>query len=83
MAKYKYLKVEVSRTETTDLYVRVPEEFETCNLASLEYRRHLADIAEDTTDRLDWERESVIGRVCSIKAVTESEARKYAVGEVN
>lgn len=83
MPKYKYLKVEVSRTETTNLYVRVPEEFEAYNLASLEYRRHLADIAEDTTDRQDWERESVIGRVCSIKTVTEKEAHEYAFGEVN
>lgn len=78
---YKFIKVEVSRTEYTDIYVKVPEDFNASNLAKIENRVFLQEAAEGMDDH-EWEMQCDYKgydelKVHSVKDVTEEEAVQF------
>lgn len=80
----KYLKLEITRTEGTDIYVKVPDDFDHNALIRAEHAGKIGRIAKETVmngewDNYGWE-ENI--EVQSIKVVPESEATQYAVGEL-
>lgn len=77
---FKFIKIEVARTETTDLYIKVPEDFNIQDVHKKEFRKELAFIADDTTDDMDWSLEDEI-HIMGIRHVGEKEASEFCVGE--
>ena len=51
----KFLKVSVTRAESTLLYVEVPDDFDPCMIFRDRYGEELGRIALETTDRSDWD----------------------------
>ena len=81
----KFLKVEVTRTETTDLYIEVHDDFNGSELRFGKYRRCVAAVAKETTDDYDWdshEWEDTV-EVQTVCEVDESEAVKYKHGKLD
>lgn len=80
-----FLKVEVTRTESTELYVEVPDDFDHSQLMRHEYQKELARIADETThDSLDWDNsewEETV-EVQSISKVSEDQAKQYTCGKL-
>ena len=81
----KYLKVSVTRTEGTDLYISVPDDFEPTKLMRIEYRKKIVEQIEATIDDMtDWDKsewEETV-EVQSVGVVSEKEAKDYACGEI-
>ena len=79
-----FLKVEITRTESTELYIEVPDDFDRSLLVRNEYQKELARIADETTDYSDWDNsewEDTI-KVQSISRVSENEAKQYSCGKL-
>lgn len=80
----KFLRVCVTRTESTELYVSVPDGFDKADLMGDKYQAEIGRIAGETTDDMDWdssEWESTV-EVQSVADATEKEADQYAWGEL-
>lgn len=81
----KYLKVEVTRQSSTDLFVEVPDDFDPALMLRDKYRKQLGRIAMETTDRLDWddyEWENTV-EAHGVKVVSEKEASDYMIGTLS
>lgn len=78
----KYLKVEVTRTESTELYIEVPDEFDGATIMHQSFQERIGKIAMETTDSMDWDNygweENI--EVQSVKTVSKDEAEQYMVG---
>lgn len=77
-----FLKVAVTRSSSTDLYIEVPDDFAAPHVMMRKNQQILGEIARFTTDDADWEdigwEETVEAH--SVVRVTEAEARGYQVG---
>ena len=51
----RLLKVTVTRTSSTDLYIEVPDDFPVVEILQNKYQTELERIALETTDRSDWD----------------------------
>lgn len=79
----KFLRVEVTRTSSTELYIEVPDDFKESDLLG-KYQSEVGKLSSETTNDYDWdtsEWEDTV-EVQSIKVVTEEEARLYSVGKL-
>ena len=80
-----FVRVIVTRQESTELYIEIPDGFDMNLLMRNQYQRELARIADKTADdALDWDNsewEDTL-QVQRISKVTEHEARQYACGEL-
>jgi hypothetical protein len=78
--EFEYLRVEVSRTEVTELYLKVPKGWKPTGVNS----KILGTAAKETTSDMDWDNDgwedSVEFQGCS--PVDEKEALLYKVFEV-
>ena len=80
----KFLRVCVTRTESTELYVSVPDGFNNGDLMGGKYQAEIGRIAAETTDSMDWdvsEWEDTV-EVQSVADVEEDEAKQYMWGEL-
>lgn len=50
------MKVTVTRSESTELYVEVPDDFEQGELLRNKYQSEMGRIAMETTDSSDWDK---------------------------
>lgn len=77
MSQYKYLKVEVTRTESTEVYIKVPEDFNPRHLPNEIVRKAtVKTTTDDDWDKWGWE-DSVEWQ--GIKEVPASEATQFKV----
>ncbi len=76
----KYLKVTVTREQSTDAYVQVPDDFDKATLGK--FRDELNRIVDETTCSYDWETESRVSLDYS-EEVAASEAEQYAIGTLD
>lgn len=78
-----FLKVAVTRSSSTDLYIEVPDDFNSSHVMMRKNQQILGEIARVTTDDIDWEdigwEETVEAH--SVVRVTEAEAKQYQVGK--
>lgn len=77
----KFLRVEVTRTSSTELYIEVPDDFKEADLLR-KYQSEVGKLAKETTTDCDWdssEWEDTV-EVQSVSAVSEKEAKLYSVG---
>ena len=78
----KFLKVKVTRTDSSELYIEVPDDFDPKLLLLGRNRDQLGLIAMETTDRSDWDNtaweETVEAH--SVSVVDQSEAENYIIG---
>jgi hypothetical protein len=78
----KFLRVTVTRSESTELYVQVPDDFRPEDMLRYKYREELGRIAIETTDRSDWDNyawpESI--EVQGVVAVDAETANEFMVG---
>lgn len=80
----KFVRVCVTRTESTELYVSVPDDFNNGDLMGGKYKEEIGRIAAETTDSMDWdvsEWEDTV-EVQSVADVEEKEADQYMWGEL-
>lgn len=78
----KYARLIVTRTESTELYVEVPDDFDINQMIRNEHAKEVARIAAETTDSFDWDKsewEDTV-EVQSVKEVKEAEAKQYLMG---
>jgi len=77
-----FLKVAVTRSSSTDLYIEVSDDFNPSHVMMRVNQKILGEIAGDTTDDMDWEdlgwEETVEAH--SVVRVSEAEARQFQVG---
>lgn len=75
----KFLKLEVSRSESTDLYLKVPDDFvpSWATLGALDLQK----AAHETTDSYEWEAEGRI-EVQGFGEVSADEALQYQTFDV-
>lgn len=52
----KYIRVKVARSETTDLFIKVNEDFQVKDIFHHKYQSALGRIAEETTCDADWDK---------------------------
>jgi len=78
--EFKYLEVEVTRTQGTVLYLKVPKNFETKKLNN----KILVDACKGTLAEYEWDEEGWEGTIerQATKEVSENEATAYNVYEV-
>ena len=78
--EFKYLEVEVTRTEGTTVYLKVPYDFDRKKLST----ELLAKACEETSEDYDWDdwgwEQTVEWQ--SVKEVSEKDATAYTVYEV-
>jgi hypothetical protein len=79
----KYVKLELTRSERTDIYIKLPDDFDESGLIHHKHQEAIAEIADDTTDRFDWDNSGWLDsvEVQSVTLVEESEAKQYCCGE--
>ena len=80
----KFLKVGVTKTFSTDLYVEVPDDFDPVSIMRASHRDVIGTIAMETTDRSDWDEfewEKTV-EACEVMVVPESEASQFMVGRL-
>lgn len=80
----KFMRVYVTRTESTELYVSVPDDFDKADLMGGKYKDEIGRIAAETTDSMDWdvsEWEDTV-EVQSVTDVNEKEADQFMWGEL-
>lgn len=79
-----FVRVIVTRQESTELYIEVPEGFDGSKLMHHTYQKEVARITSETTTEAKWdssEWEDTV-EVQSIANVPESEAMKYICGKL-
>ncbi len=80
----KFLKVGITKTLSTDLYVEVPDDFDPWSIMRASHRAELGVIAMETTDRSDWDEfewEKTV-EACEAMVVPESEASQFMVSRL-
>jgi hypothetical protein len=80
-----FARLVVTRTESTELYIEVPEGFDAKSLIRMEYQQEVGRIAEETTEGYDWDKSEWIDTVDvqSVSLVSEEEAKKYQCGKLS
>jgi hypothetical protein len=74
----RFLKVSITREQSSVIYVKVPDGFE--NNSIRQHRDEINSITEDTVYESDW-MDSFIG-VESVKEIPEEEFRQWSSGEI-
>jgi hypothetical protein len=78
-----YLRVTVTRSESTELYIEVPDDFEVNEIIKHKHQKRIAEIADEITDDSEWDSSEWKGTVDvqSVSVVSDVEAKKYKVGK--
>ena len=80
--EYKWLRVEVTKTRGTEVYLKVPKEFDNKKLYDFSMDRVLSDAINKTIcSDVEWEDVDFV-QCESIQEVSEKEANQYEVYEV-
>lgn len=78
----KYLKVEVSREEYSEVYVSVPDDFSAMSFYAAKSAIDLQQLVKDQCRDYDWEKGNDI-EIQSIVTVEESEAKAYGASDLS
>jgi hypothetical protein len=80
----KWFELNVVRKSYTSIYVEAPDGVTPAMLMLAKNSREIGRIADETTDRHDWDdfgwEEDV--EVTSVKEVTEEKAKEFEVGQI-
>lgn len=76
----KYLKLEVSREWLTEMYVEVPDDFETKAIHSTKYARAIDRLANHMHDG-DWQSSALV-EIMEVEEVDAAVAKQFTVGRL-